>query len=712
MKKIYTWVIAALLLGTAGSLRAQSFSESFEGATFPPTGWTRINAGTGNTWSRIASNGYAGVVAQDGGFWAGVSYHPSNPMNTWLITPAQNLTAGTSYTLTFFYRVAADASGVYPEKMKVTVGNAATVAAQTTVLWDNNGGASLTNTAWQQGTINFTPTSTGTYYFGFNGYSDADKWVLALDNIRLEVTPTAAPTCTTNTVPANNATGVNIYPNLVLNWNAVPGASSYDVYIGTTNPPTSLVTTSSTNSVSLVGGAYNTTYYWYVVPKNSLGAATGCASSTTSFTTKQAPPAPSCPMVVSPANGATGVSNNPITLTWTSSPNATAYDLYLGTASSWSGQPLVEDITDTTIDLTGGAFDSTYYWLIIPKNENVEGVGCDANIWSFTLRSMPPTPANDNCAGAVAISPYTGVVDGYTYNATASPSVPACPNGGSADDDVWYSFVALRNGGATISAVGNNFNPMLQAFSGTCGSLTQIGTCANATGTNSVETLTLTGLVGGQTYYLRVYDTSSVRRAYFSLAIGGDALPVEISDFKGVKEGAANRLSWSTRTEQNSSGFYLERSADGRSYSSLTFVASKAENGNSSLQLNYSFVDNQPFAGNSYYRLKQVDKDGKFTYSDVVVLKGDKLNTVVIGNVYPNPVRNNMNVILSAPSNEKVNLVITDLAGKVVKQQSLQLKAGDNSVSLDVNALPSGNYLIKAICASGCQTAVSKFVKQ
>lgn len=820
MKKLYTWGVAMMLCFFASQVQAQSFTESFEGTTFPPAGWTRINAGTAGNWTRYTNTQLANYnsSAQDGNAVAGVFYNPTTAANTWLITPGQTLTAGTSYTLTFWYRVSEDAAGVYDEKMKVTVGTAATVAAQTTTLWDNNGAASLTNTTWEQGTISYTPTSNGTYYFGFNGYSNPDKWVLQLDNIQFGVTPSGPPTCTSPVLPANGATNVQVYPNLVLRWNPSAGATSYDVYISTTNPPTAAdsLTNVTADSVALVTGpgAYGTTFYWYVVPRNSLGAATGCASSVASFTTKPAPPAPACVSTVAPANGAVNVEYAPLTLTWTSSPNATGYDIYIGTTNPPGdpsvNAPVIEDFADTTITLTGAAANTTYYWFVVPRNENVSGSGCNAVVSSFTTKAppaiptcsvlrtpvngvtnlnpypsitfkwdavpgatsydffigttnpppatpltsptadsivlvnlaysttyywyvapknssgaatgcaissfttmaAPPAPANDDCANAVTIG--TTAVTGNTVGATQSQAATACGTSpvGTANDDLWYMFTAVSTGNVVVTVQGQGtFDAVVEAFSGTCGLLTSI-TCSDSSLAGGREELTISA-VAGTSYRVRVYNWYSAlsRRGSFTIMASGAALPVTLTSFRGERAGDANRLSWSTATEQNNKGFDVQRSVDGTNFSSLGFVASKAESGNSSAGLNYSFVDSKPFAGTSYYRLNQIDKDGRSTYSDVVVLKGDKANALVMSNVYPNPVRNNANFIIAAPASERVNVIVTDLAGKVVKQQPLQLKVGDNNISLDVNALPSGNYMIKAICASGCESAVSKFVK-
>ncbi len=68
--------------------------------------------------------------------------------------------------------------------------------------------------------------------------------------------------------------------------------------------------------------------------------------------------------------------------------------------------------------------------------------------------------------------------------------------------------------------------------------------------------------------------------------------------------------------------------------------------------------------------------------------------------------------MITSPANERITIVIVDVAGKPVKKQSTLLLSGNNKLSLDVDKLTAGTYIIKVVCYNGCKTAVSKFVKQ
>ncbi len=194
--------------------------------------------------------------------------------------------------------------------------------------------------------------------------------------------------------------------------------------------------------------------------------------------------------------------------------------------------------------------------------------------------------------------------------------------------------------------------------------------------------------------------------------VAENGLPVTLLSFTGERVGATNQLMWSTASETNNIGFELQRSADGTNYTKLSFVATKSEGGNSNRNLKYDFNDNKPFATSNYYRLKQIDKDGKFTYSNIVLVKGTKAATLSIASIYPNPTVNNLRLAIASPNNEKVTLVVTDLAGRVVMQNATQLVAGDNNLQLNVKGLAKGSYSIKVVCNNGCNSSAERFVKQ
>ncbi len=420
------------------------------------------------------------------------------------------------------------------------------------------------------------------------------------------------------------------------------------------------------------------------------------------------PPPPPCTSTLFPADADTATPAREGILVWQSVPGATSYNVYL---SATNPPEFAGNAMDTAVALSPLPYSTTFYWRVVPVNQGGEAVGCNT-VSSFTTAAEPPAPVNDECANAITISG-TAPVNGSTISATQSiPAVVCATYEGNANDDVWYKITAVQSGAGTITVSPLlGLDPVVVAYSGTCDTLTNIG-CADATVEGETETLTLTNLVAGESYYIRVYgfDVAGTEGS-FSIRLSGVALPVTLSNLKGEKVGSLNKLSWTTLSEINNTGFELQRSIDGSSFTPIGFVPSKALNGNSSTSIQYSFSDVKPLSAANYYRLRQVDKDGRSTLSNIVTIKGAKTLTVNLASIYPNPVKQSLNLVISSPSNLKADLVVTDLAGKVLVKKATQLVSGDNNLKLSVANLPSGNYFIKASCGNGCQTAVRKFVK-
>lgn len=186
--------------------------------------------------------------------------------------------------------------------------------------------------------------------------------------------------------------------------------------------------------------------------------------------------------------------------------------------------------------------------------------------------------------------------------------------------------------------------------------------------------------------------------------------PISLSNFSGKKDGSQNLLEWTTSTETNNAGFELQRSINGKDFSTISNVNSKAVNGNSNSNLSYSYADVTPLKGTNYYRLYQKDKDGKGSYSSIVTIKG-MVKGIEISNVYPNPVQDKLTITLSATNSEKLVVGIYDLVGKEVAKQVVQANNGSINVQFNTNNFAAGSYLIKVVTENGV-IETQKFVKQ
>ncbi|MEI2823987.1 MAG: T9SS type A sorting domain-containing protein [Chitinophagaceae bacterium] len=189
-------------------------------------------------------------------------------------------------------------------------------------------------------------------------------------------------------------------------------------------------------------------------------------------------------------------------------------------------------------------------------------------------------------------------------------------------------------------------------------------------------------------------------------------LPVNFLSFSGYKSGSVNKLQWTTASEQNCLGFEVQRSTDGINFSSIGFVNTLAIGGNSTDRLSYNFNDNNVAGEKQYYRIRQVDIDNHGRLSNVILLKGSKPLIVSIDGIYPNPANNEINVLLAAPARDKATLIVTDISGRVLLQQLVNVETGINSIPVNISRFASGTYLIKLAGQTSVESAGAKFIKQ
>lgn len=178
---------------------------------------------------------------------------------------------------------------------------------------------------------------------------------------------------------------------------------------------------------------------------------------------------------------------------------------------------------------------------------------------------------------------------------------------------------------------------------------------------------------------------------YFLKVASGGPLPVRLSSFSGnYNEGTAN-LSWQTSQELNNDRFELFRSFDGQDFS---LVATIAGSGNSYVAKNYAYSDKVTDAkgNNVFYKLKQIDKDGKFAFSNVIRLSlGDAKTSF---RIFPNPVATNFTASFTAPRTGKATMLIRNTKGQTVYMKTVDVLKGNNSIQVNTPQLIAGMYYI------------------
>jgi hypothetical protein len=197
-------------------------------------------------------------------------------------------------------------------------------------------------------------------------------------------------------------------------------------------------------------------------------------------------------------------------------------------------------------------------------------------------------------------------------------------------------------------------------------------------------------------YYLKMSQVSLGVTA--KLAQLTDIVPVEMLTLTASVRNSKVQLLWSTASELNNRGFEIERSVnDYDNFVTVGFVDGKG----SSTEINYySFIDNPQLSGVNqlYYRLKQVDFDGTYSYSDIVNVSYDVPAEFVLSQNFPNPFNPSTRISYFVPEESFVSIKVYDFLGKEVTTLVNETKpTGSYELSFEASNLPSGTYFYKMI---------------
>ncbi len=174
-------------------------------------------------------------------------------------------------------------------------------------------------------------------------------------------------------------------------------------------------------------------------------------------------------------------------------------------------------------------------------------------------------------------------------------------------------------------------------------------------------------------YYGKVY--------YFKNTTG--ALPLTLIRFAGIGHDGFNQIQWTTSAELNTKSFELEHSSDGITFTQIATVAATDNTNN-----NYSAVDNNIAGGKMYYRLKMIDIDGRYTYSQVIWINNGNSKGIVI---YPNPATNTVNINMGYLQALKTKASVYNADGKLIEN----IEISDNQLQIDISGYTKGKYFIR-----------------
>lgn len=189
------------------------------------------------------------------------------------------------------------------------------------------------------------------------------------------------------------------------------------------------------------------------------------------------------------------------------------------------------------------------------------------------------------------------------------------------------------------------------------------------------------------------------------IVLHASTLPVKLLSFTGVNKNNTVLLNWQTAYEQNSSHYSIERSTNGVDFSEVEKIAAS---GNASAGFSYSYNDilsaSVKMHPAVFYRLKSVDTDGNYSYSQVVAIQLDKTGIQLL--VSPNPARDWLQVQTGSRLSGNAVLTITDALGRALISKVLVLQTGTNSIPVNISLLGAGLYTAELTCKD------EKFSKQ
>lgn len=212
--------------------------------------------------------------------------------------------------------------------------------------------------------------------------------------------------------------------------------------------------------------------------------------------------------------------------------------------------------------------------------------------------------------------------------------------------------------------------------------------------------------VGSDTLFVRVQDSSENKWSITQIKNISVALPLTLLNFDVVKQNNRAQLNWQTANEINTAYFNVQRSIDGRSFTTVGKVIAK---GSSKVQNDYTYADDvlQLHSGKIYYRLQMADNDGKLNYSNVKYIN---VNSSLGIAVAPNPVTgNSVNLNIYSAQNAKLQLVIYNELGEQIFSEQFNIQSGNLNKVINLSKISAGSYLVRI--TDGVSIQIARFIK-
>jgi hypothetical protein len=338
----------------------------------------------------------------------------------------------------------------------------------------------------------------------------------------------------------------------------------------------------------------------------------------------------------------------------------------------------------------------------VKTRSNTTFSGMVSNV-QFTIQiptSVGPQPTVEAVAGSAAsflpgfaLTPAQTVTEGGFYTYLFNSVIVGAPSH-TYTANVEYDMVSF-----SISGISTTSNVRLShlADGGSTGQLAFYVEIGGNDFTNYTSMFYGAGATNGGNY------------SALSFVVSGTVAPVNFLSFAANKVNNNADLRWAVSNETNLTSHYnVERSTDAVNFAPIMEVPAQSQNG----AANYNLLDegiNKLNANVIYYRIKQVDTDGKFVYSDVRFIKVNNKTGFITAN--PNPVIDITNLRIDVAEAQNATLQLLDANGKQILTESLQLNKGLNTKQFDMSPLAAGVYILKVVTTSD-NVLTQKIVKQ
>jgi Secretion system C-terminal sorting domain len=390
-----------------------------------------------------------------------------------------------------------------------------------------------------------------------------------------------------------------------------------------------------------------------------------------------------------------------------------------GTLDAGTGTILFKGSAATAGSFISGAGSSSFYNLSLDKSAN--GIQLNKNISIVNTLSLVSGDSiflnnhtidlgsSGSITGETNTRRITGLSGGYIQS-TQVLNAPAAVNAGN----LGLLITSSSNLGSTIVrrghvqqtngtnlGIGRYYDVAPANNSGLNATLRFYYQDNELTGITEEDLIPFTSADLGVTWNINDYNTLDVVQNFIeqngynelnriTLASLLSPLPVKQILFNAHAADGQNILSWTTLQEYNLGYFEIERSADNRQFNKLHTTPAKGNTLNSTA---YNYTDAAPLPGINYYRLKLVDVNGKFTWSQTIAVK-QQLEIQHLA-AYPNPAAAMLYLSYSCLVKDEYRLRITDYSGKVVIEQNVVLQKGVNKLDIPVSNLSAGIYSLQ-----------------